>query len=116
MGFADRHNKGSKFDIDIEGFEFKSLSELFKRDKGKGVYTMNGVYINRKSKFGAHPVAICEGDEMLVDLPAHMLEDIQDMLASPEDVEDIKNGEARFMIEEYVQKDYNRKCYGIKWC
>ena len=116
MGFADRHSKGTKvFDIELEGFEFRSLEELYKQDKGKGEYTLNGFYINKKSQFGAHPVGILEDLEVLVDLPKHMVEDFEDMLHDEEDLEDIKAGRAKFRIEQYEAKKYKKICYGIRW-
>ena len=116
MGFADRHSRGTRvFDIELEGFDFISLEDLYAVDNGKGEYTLSGFYINRKSQFGAHPVGILEENELLVDLPKHMTEDFEDMLADEQDLEDIKTGNARFRIVKYESKKYHKTCYGIRW-
>lgn len=110
MSFASKHNKGSKFDVNIEGFEFRKLSEL---EEG-AVYQICGLYINTKGKFDDHPVAMCT-DELLVDLPPHMTEDVRAMIASDEDVEDIKKGKVGFKIRKYHSKAYDRECVGVEW-
>lgn len=114
MGIMDKYNKGGVvFDIDIKDFKFKTLEELFKaKDTVKWI---DGLYINKKSSFGYHPVAIIIKDEMLVDLPSHLTEDVKAILQDPEAVEAIKNGKVGFQIEEYEQKKYKKTCYGIKW-
>lgn len=115
MGFSDRHNKGSKFNIDIEGFTFKNLSDLYS-ENGKGtIYQMNGFYINTKGKFDAHPVAICSDMKLLIDLPSHLTDDFISMLQNKDDLYDIRNGEAQFIIEPYTSKQYDTECFGIRW-
>ena len=117
MSFASRHNKGVRvFDIDLEGFEFINLETLYKDNKPDTVYTMDGVYINSKSEYGDHPVAIVAERSLLVDLPGHMTEDIREILRSDAEVEEIKAGNAKFVVESYKNKKYKNKiCYGIKW-
>ena len=116
MGFLDKYNKGGvTFDIDIKGFRFVALEDLFKRDGGKTIFGIDGLYINKKSSFGEHPVAIVGVEEMLVDLPQHMTEDVKAMLQDPEVIEVIKNGHVGFYVQQYEQKKFKKLCYGIKW-
>ncbi len=116
MGFLDKYNKGGvTFDIDIKGFRFVALEDLFKRDGGKTIFGIDGLYINKKSSFGDHPVAILIKEEFLVDLPAHLVDDVKEILQDPEAIENIKNGKVGFTIHEYDQKQYKKKCYGIHW-
>lgn len=116
MGFLDKYNKGGiTFDIDIKGFRFVALEDLYKRDNGKTIFAIDGLYINKKSSFGDHPVAIVGVEEMLVDLPAHMTEDVRAMLGDPEVIEGIKAGKVGFVVQEYEQKKFKKTCYGIKW-
>lgn len=115
MSFASRHNKGSRFDIDIKGFSFVSLETLYKDNKD-AVYTMNGVYINRKSEYGDHPVAIVVEGEHLVDFPSYMTAEINEMLRNDADVDAINAGEAKFKVETYKAKNHkNKLCYGVRW-
>ena len=116
MSFANKHNKGGVlFDIDIKDFTFRSLKELFEIDESKVVYGVDGLYINTKSKFGEHPVAINTEFGLLIDLPTYMNEEVKSILADPEDVEAIKAGKVGFHIEEFIDKTFGKNCYGIKW-
>lgn len=115
MSFATRHAKGSIFNCNTEGFEYKKLSELFAENGQDEVYTIQGVYINRKSNYGDSPVAICL--DFFVNLPEYMLEECTDMIRSEEDVNDIKAGLVGFKIEEYEKEIGKSKktCYGVRW-
>lgn len=116
MSFADRHNKGGVlFDINIKDFKFVTLMELFECYTGNTVFGIDGLYINSKSKYGEHPVAICATEGMLVDLPQHLVDEVKEILKTPEDVELIKAGKVGFHVETYTDKKFGRKCYGIKW-
>lgn len=111
MSFGSRHNKGTIFDIDTKDWEFKSLKDLY--EAGNNLNELQGLYISNKSKFGPSPVAICKG--YCVNLPAHMVEEVKDILANEEDIADIKAGKVGFTVETYKDKTYNKDCYGIKW-
>ena len=113
MSFASRYNRGSKFDINTDGFKYISLQDLQDpADLGK-VFPLLGLYINRKSKFGDAPVAIIAG--YFVNLPKHLTEDVREMLGDPETVDDIKAGKCGFSIREYDDKTYNRHCFSVEW-
>ena len=112
MSFAARHNKGSVFTCNTEGFEYKKPVELYNAKKPDQVFPIQGLYINKKSKYGNAPVAICE--DCFVNFPAHMLEEVEAILKSSEDIEDIKAGKVGFIIEPYTTDEGNT-CYGIRW-
>lgn len=116
MGVMSKYNKGNvTFEIDIKNFRFVTLEELFKRDGGNTIFGIDGLYINKKSSFGEHPVAIVGVEEMLVDLPAHMNDDVKDIINDPEAVEAIKAGKVGFIVQQYEQKTFKKLCYGIRW-
>lgn len=116
MGLMDKYNKGGViFEIDIKDFNFVTLESLFRRDNGGTVFWIDGLYINKKSSFGEHPVAIVAREKILVDLPSHMTEDVSEILKTPEIVEAIKAGKIGFVVQEYEQKKYKKTCYGIRW-
>lgn len=116
MGLMDRYNKGGvTFEVDITGFTFVALEQLYARYPHDTVFPVDGLYINKKSSFGDHPVAIICKDSMLVDLPGHMTEDVKAILQDQEIVEAIKAGKVGFTIQQYEQKKYKKLCYGIHW-
>ena len=115
MSFAARHNKGSVFQCDTEGFAYFSLKDLFEKNGEDQVYVIQGLYINKKSEYGDAPVAILT--DCFANLPQHLLGECQDMLKSSEDIEDIKAGKVGFKIEQYEKelKKGSKTCYGIRW-
>ena len=115
MSFANRHNKGSKFNVDTTDYEYFTLEGLYESNGADEVYVLQGIYINHKSQFGDAPVAICEG--FFANLPSYMLDECLDLLKCDEDIDDIKAGLVGFKIEPY-EKEVGKKpktCYGIKW-
>lgn len=112
MSFGSKYKKGSKFDVNTEGFTYENLKDLFKKNGADFKYKLLGIYINKKGKFNDAPVAICEG--YFVNLPAHTLVDVINMLVDDDDVDAIKQGFAGFVIEEYQHDKYGT-CYGINW-
>lgn len=115
MSFASKHNKGGIiFNIDISSFKFKKLSDLFNEAEGRAI-KIDGLYINTKGRFDAHPVAICADDCLLVDLPSHLTEEVKEVLQDPEDIEAIKEGRVGFTIDNYVDKKYGKNCFGVNW-
>lgn len=114
MSFASRHNKGSKFTIDTTGFQFARMSDLYREDPER-VYPIAALYINTKGKFDDHPVAVLPDRKLLVDLPAHMTEEVRAILASEEDCADIEAGKVGLKFESYVSRTYNREAIGARW-
>lgn len=101
------------FDVDTKDYAFTSLGELYKEYGEKKEYKLQGLFINKKSKFGSQPVAIIEG--CLIDLPSHMTEQVNTILADPEQIEDIKNGTAGFTIYSYENKKFGNVCYSVNF-
>ena len=114
MSFAAKHNKGSKFSVDTEGWsEYRDLKSLYKEDP-EAVRPVYGFYINKKSQFGNAPVIICDG--YYVNCPKHMLDDVMDILQCAEDIADINDGKVGFKVRTYEAKNYkNKKCYGVEF-
>ena len=115
MSFAARHNKGSVFSCDTEGFEYKSLKDLYEENGSAEVYPIQGLYINRKSEYGNAPVAICL--EYFVNLPQHMTDEVEMILKTIEDIEAIRAGKVGFTIDQYTKTigKKEKTCHGIKW-
>ena len=98
----------NQFDgIDTNDFMYKKLSEL---DKTK-VYTIDGLFINSTSKFGAQPLLIVSEIKALVNLPSYLLQTAQTILSDVEAVETIKNGKVGFRVKEYTKN--GKQCFTI---
>jgi len=108
---AKKYNVEKIFDIDTEGFEYKSLEELYIDEET--VYPVRGIYINTKGNFGKEPVLATTED--YVNLPQHLVDSCEAMIHDDEAVEAINSGEVGFTIYKYYQKKFNKDCYSIKW-
>lgn len=115
MKFSEKYNKGSRvFDIETKDFVFVKLEELFAIDKDAD-HKIDGLYINDGGKYKAHPVAIVAESAMLVDLPSHMTETVNDILADAESINLIKKGCVGFKVRQYTDKNYGKTCYSVEW-
>lgn len=100
MGVVSKYNKVNPFsDINTEGFNYVDLTDV-KQQVGDKPYTIQGLFINPKGKFGDEPVAI--GDHVLVNLPAYLADDVRDMLQDDEVINAIRAGKVGFTIGEYT--------------
>lgn len=111
--FASRFNKGRKFDIDTNGFQYASLADLFNANGADFVYPVRAIYINTKGKYNDAPVIAT--DDCFVNCPSHMTETARDILADDEAIADINGGKVGFQIYTYTQTKYNRDCFGINF-
>lgn len=107
-------NKGhgnNPFKVDSQKFDFINLESLYTKDGENARYQLLGVYINKKGRFGDEPVAIIDGFK--VNLPKHLLEDVQLILDSDDMVQAIIDGHLGFEIEPY--ENARGKFYSIHW-
>ena len=114
IDFAGTFNKDvNKFTIDTEGFEYYNLKDLYENNGADETYPLFGFYINKKGNFGDAPVAYT--DEYYVNLPQHLLEVVKDIMANPEAVAAINNGEVEFTIYQYTDEKHKKDCYSIRF-
>lgn len=111
MSFANKHNRGSKFDVDITNWPYKKLEELFK--EGNKIFKIQGLFISSKGKFGEQPIAICDG--YCVNMPSYMVDECKNILSDDEDIAAIKAGAVGFSVEQYIDKKFGKTCYGVSW-
>lgn len=115
MSFAERFNKGSKFDIDTTGYTYRTMKELVSDYGIEKIYQIAALYINTKGRFDDHPVAVIPELKCLLDMPSHMTETVKEILSEDAACEAINNGLVGIQLEEYTSKTYNRECIGIRW-
>ena len=113
MGFsvASKYNSQKVFNVNTEGFEYKSLEELYIDEDT--VYIVKGIYINKKGNFGEEPVLAT--DDCYVNLPSHLVETCKEMIADNDAVSAINDGLVGFTIYKYFKAKYNRDCYSVRW-
>ena len=116
MSFADKYNKvNTIFDIDIKDFEFMDGYGFFEKYECN-VVKIDGLYINKKGLFKDHPVAIIESEKILLDLPSHMTDIVNEVLRDAESINLIKKGLVGIKAHEYVDSKYHKRCVGFDWC
>lgn len=115
MSFANKYNKGNIiFDIDIKDFSFVNLSDIY-TNYGKNAIKVDGLYINKKGMYEPHPVAINVEEKMLIDLPKHMTETVEEILKDSESISLIKKGCVGLRAQKYTDKKYQKTCYSAEW-
>lgn len=109
MGFAATHNKGSRFSINSEGFPYKNLSDLELNTE----YKVRGVYILTKRGRMRQDMPNAITDKAIINLPSHLVNDIEDILKSEEYINQIEDGKLYFSVYEY--NDENGTHRSISW-
>lgn len=78
-----------------ENFNYIKLADLDE------VATVRGFFINKKSKYGAHPVAVA--DEFYIDLPKYSTDQITEIMNDAEATDAINAGKVGIIREDYEQ-------------
>ena len=118
MTFASRHNKNVtnlftyKQHPDAQFIKVRTLFEEGYTREAKKPAVVRGVFISRAGKYGPSASLICDGFN--VNLPAHMLEEVEAILKSPEDIADINAGRVGVYAYEYVNSNGGAS-YSISW-
>lgn len=113
MAFATRFNKEKKFDIDTNGFGYKTLADMYNTYGKETVYPLKAVYINTKGKFADNPVFATDSE--FVNIPAHMTDVARSIIVDEEAIKDINRGVVGFSIYEYENKTFHKTCYGVRF-
>ena len=99
MSFAKKHKKGLiDWGVDTKDFEYFKLSDLFEMNGADATYVLKGVFINKNKpekqlkEFGASPVGIL--DDRLINLPNHLLSEVEEILQKVVEVEAESKDEA----------------------
>lgn len=65
--------------------------------------------------YNPHPVAINVEEKMLIDLPEHMTETVEEILKDGESISLIKRGCVGLRATNYIDKKYKKTCYSAEW-
>lgn len=88
--------------------------EAFNKYGKDAVYRLDALFINRKGNYDDAPVAVVttNNDQFMLNMPAHMTEEVEKILADSTDIKDIKSGKVGIKLRPYHQKKFNRDCFG----
>ena len=118
MSFANRHTKASSNVFTYQQAEdatYCKVKELYDHgyteEKGRYI-TVRGCFLNRGGRFGDSPALICEGFN--VNLPSHMLKEIDEIMHNDQDIADINAGKVGAYAYEYTNSR-GGKSYSIRW-
>lgn len=113
-----KYNKGTKFNVNLTGLQFIKMEDVFQMSEDekaisgkKPVYTITGIFINSKSKFGPRPFV--STPDFLMDLPSYQLETVKQMLADEELIKDVNAGKVGFSVRAYFSNKYKKDCYSV---
>lgn len=95
------------------GAPYVKLADLYKQNGPDKIYELCGFYVNSRGQYGPQAVAFTHG--VYINLPDHMLQDVQEIMNTPEVVSQINDGKAGFTIYEYESKR-GRKGYSVTFC
>ena len=111
MSILNKFNKGKLFNYNKDEkrifINFKELSEQY----GNDPRPVRALFINTKSQYGHAPVIVTDG--MNVNAPQHLLDTVQEMIASDELVDMVNSGKVGFQLYEYEGK--KGKAYSCNW-
>lgn len=111
----DKYNKKvNKYSFKCDNPVYTKLSDLFKKNGEKHVYTLRALYLAEKGKF-PHPVAAADLDSF-VDLPPHMLDTVKEMRADSVLTDLINAGKVGFTIYTYQSDKRTGDCYAVDFC
>lgn len=94
--------------IDTKDFPYFRLKELAIGQ----TYKVRGVFITKSELYGKSPVAILDGK--LVNLPSHLVPEIEEIRSDEEMIKEIKDGKVGFRIYTYDSKQ-RKDCRSIEW-
>ena len=110
MGIS-KFNKGNKIDwgIDTKLLPFKKTSEV----ELNKTYDLKGCFITPDKGFGKGAVLISDG--FMLNIPARYVDDINNIVADSETVEDIKAGKCGFIVTSFISEKFKRTGYSIEF-
>ena len=110
MGIS-KFNKNNKIEwgVDTKSLPFKKTSEI----ELNKTYDLKGCFITPDKGFGKGAVLISDG--FLLNIPARYVDDINNIVADAETVEDIKAGKCGFIVTSFISEKFKRTGYSIEF-
>lgn len=94
-----------------DGAPYVKLESLYKSNGPDKIYDLCGMYVSTAGRYGNHPVLFT--DKAYINAPQHMLQTVQDIMQTPEVVQQINDGTAGFKIYEYQSN--GKTCYSVEF-
>lgn len=117
MSFANKHNKANSNVFTYEQIAdapFIKLKDLYAEHQDPDHALMvRGMFINDKSRYGRSAALICDGFN--VNLPGHMVNEVEQIMNDPDDVAAINAGRVMFYVRPYESKTYKTTAYAVTW-
>lgn len=105
-----KYNKGSVFDVKLDGLDTVKLAELPQETAIK----VHAIMFTSKGEYGKSVFLVIAGNRCVY-LPKHKVKECEEIVADAEVVQDIKDGKVGFTVETYEDKQGATR-YSIKWC
>ena len=108
--FNEDFKHGKTFTVNSDDFPFVTLKEVAEENGIEKILKVQGAFIFEGKKKKLRPVLIAEG--LKINLPDHMLKDVQKLLSKDEYIEAVNEGKCGFQITTYEDEQYgNGTCY-----
>lgn len=124
MSIAKKLNHGYAFSIDLSAAEPVKLEDLMDDvpddlpDDGQNEHKVIALGIKRGGTYGDSAwavVVLLSGVLGFVWLPAHKVNDVREILSTPEFVQEIKDGKTGITVRRATSEKYKRKFLTIDW-
>lgn len=108
--FNEDFKHGNTFTVNSDEFPFVSLKELAEENGTEKILTVQGAFTFLGKKGKNRPVLIADSHK--INLPDHMLKDIEKLLSKDEYIQAVNEGKCGFKITSYEDENYgNGTCY-----
>ena len=113
MSITKFNSKGNQFDYKApEGTPYKKLKDLYDRKHPDNFWVILGAFVH-DGQYGENAVLVTK--DCYVNLPAHMVKKVKDLIDDEETVADINRGAAGFKIYEY-ENSQGKKSFSVTFC
>ena len=108
--FNEDFKHGKTFTVDSDNFPFVNLKEVAEENGIDKVLKVQGAFTFEGKKGKKRPVLIADNHK--INLPDHMLKDIEKLLSKDEYIQAVNEGKCGFLITTYEDTEYgNGTCY-----
>ena len=108
--FNEDFKHGKTFTVNSDNFPFVNLKEIAEENGIDKVLKVQGAFTFEGKRGKLRPVLIADGHK--INLPDHMLKDIQKLLSKDEYIQAVNDGKCGFQITTYEDTEYgNGTCY-----